>query len=153
MEARTPKLVTKTANLPNFLLLCSCAVGGMLCALTARKMFGEYGHVAVGIGSFIGLILGVVGSWTIFFSLVKLRVKYFLSLPRCKRDCCYRFGPDYTWRKGTIYGWIDWSQHHFRCKCGDQYLRKGRKFMEVHPDNLLKPYKRLEGWSTWVDDN
>ena len=152
MTSETSKLVVRGANLPKFLLLSFCGLGGVLCAVIAGRLFARYNLMPLWLTTALGFILGSLLFCMLFFLLVEYRIKWFLSLPYCKQDRCYRFAVDYTWMNGTIFGWIEWSQHYFRCKCGDRYLRIGKRFMRVQDDGTLIPYKRLERQNCWIEE-
>lgn len=55
------------------------------------------------------------------------------------------------WRKGTIYGREKDGSYKYRCKCGDHFLRDGKRFMQVLDNGKLRPYKLYEQ-GKWVND-
>ncbi len=59
---------------------------------------------------------------------------------------------DYVWKRGTIYGWQGGGEYHYRCRCGDVYVRKGKQFMVCFPDGSRQTYKKLSGFRRWEDD-
>ena len=78
--------------------------------------------------------------------------------PECKQGKCQGINK-YHWQPGMVYGkcnlnygWRRWRWHHYWCSCGDHYVRIGRKFMSVTEDFETTPYKRVQGFRTWVDD-
>src|SRR5258708_290639 len=95
-------------------------------ATVALSLINTWGVIA----AFIGFVLGVTGGITITWAITLGRILLFFPLPLCRQGKCQRFGKDYVWRKGTVYGKCKWGVYLYKCRCGDQYLRRGKKFME-----------------------
>ena len=137
-------------TIPKLLIATFGVATGVLFTILLHKLFPNSGLIWIGYG--LGFLVGDVAGLFLLWSLVRWRTKLFLSFPPCRRGKCLQFERDYTYRQGTLSGWIDWGKYHYRCRCGDQYLRKGNRFMEVAPDGSLKPYKKLNDARKWVDD-
>ncbi len=71
--------------------------------------------------------------------------------PECRQGRCRSFR-DYVWMRGTVFGWEKGGRFRYRCKCGDEYLRDGRKFLRVLGDGTTRGYKRYECGVGWMDD-
>jgi len=40
----------------------------------------------------------------------------------------------------------------YKCKCGDEYVRRGKRFMALDSERNPHPYKKLVGFHKWADD-
>jgi hypothetical protein len=40
----------------------------------------------------------------------------------------------------------------YTCRCGDEYVRCGKRFMALDSERTPQPYKRLVGFHRWADD-
>jgi hypothetical protein len=58
----------------------------------------------------------------------------------------------FTWNWGSFFGREKGGQYWYKCACGDQYIRKRNRFIEVLPDGTKRPYKKLVGFRKWADD-
>ena len=96
------------------------------------------------------------------FLLVRLLV--FVPFPYCRKGKCHSID-DYAWCHGQFFGKFRWGVYWYQCRCGDQYLRRGKRFMDFIPEvqvrpspwiNINKgtthPYKRLVGFRKWAED-
>jgi hypothetical protein len=122
-----------------------------------------FGWFAVGaaIGKKINMLLGInmlFGSVLAFFFILLLLwaislgwILIFFPFPRCKQNRC-RSIEDYTWIMGRIYGYECRKGYYYRCKCNNEYVRKGKRFMHV-VDDIEQPYLILESFRNWkIDD-
>jgi hypothetical protein len=122
--------------------------------------------VSVLFGSFLGKhlekIYGIAGRWTgyiigilavfILIWLVLLgRILLFFPFTTCRKQKCHGI-KDYGWPIGAIYGRVGWGVYRYGCRCGDEYIRQGRRLMELLPDGTKRPYKKLIGFRKWADD-
>jgi hypothetical protein len=134
-------------GLPYLLLILSTAIGGATLGMVARDHFATH-WLGLLIGAPVGAVVGAV----VFVVSVRARIRYLLPLPCCRNGVCKIFERDYTYARGRIIGWLDPGLYHFRCACGDDYLRRGRRFMLIASDGAPIPYKRLIRWHEWIDD-
>lgn len=95
----------------------------------------------------LGICLGACIVEVLWRLLVFLR-----PWPQCRRGNC-RQSTDYLYPEGSLYGYDEEAQAwRLKCRCGDQYLFDGKRFMELTKDNRRLPYKRLVGLRKWTDD-
>lgn len=95
----------------------------------------------------IGAVLGfglAVGFWQFILLLDHLWHKWRPLRPSCRRGACR--AEDYHWLVETEQGDV------FRCCCGDKYLRRGTKFMELLPDGSTRSYMKRGRLAKWVPD-
>jgi hypothetical protein len=100
----------------------------------------------------VGFVIGAGLADLLYYFVAYFRIRYLLPLPVCRSGACSVFERDYTYRIGTLLGWIDPGFYNYKCRCGDEYVRLGRKFMLLEPDGSTQKYKVLRGYSKWVDD-
>lgn len=81
-----------------------------------------------------------------------VRLLLVIPLPVCRGGTC-RTLHDYRWKVGTICGRERWGEYHYQCRCGDRYVRHGRRFMVLSPEGAKHPYKKLIGFRKWIDDS
>lgn len=111
----------------------------------------EMGESLGMIGYIVGYVTGAAASYLFTWILTVGRLRFFFPLPVCRRGCCCGYD-NYHWPISTIYGWEIWRTYRYRCRCEDEYLRIGKKFLEVLPDEETRPYKRMTSFRCWVDD-
>jgi len=117
---------------------------GVDLALFLGTFIGVLGYIA-------GFILGIVGAFFAIWLALYFRVILFQPFPPCKRGKCLSIR-DYEWRYGSFYGYERWGVYWYRCKCGDQYVRVGKRFTILLSDGSTLPYKALVGFHKWGDD-
>lgn len=118
------------------------ACGVILSSLLGRA-WGIFGYAVGFLAGFSGAFLL---TWLILVTLSVLLKPW----PECQRGKCRTFR-GYVWKRGSIYGWEKGGIFRYRCKCGDEYVRKGDRFLQVLSDGTMHPYKRYER-GKWVDD-
>jgi hypothetical protein len=121
----------------------------------AAAMFGH--HLFGWAGAIGGFVLGAAGALFALLWIFKagsyLEDMLYRGRPRrpiCKNGIC-QFG-DY---KGTWDHAAPNRRHRFqfRCQCGIRYEHMGRRFMEVLPDESLKPYMVWKPFCGWFPDD
>lgn len=117
---------------------------GAMLAGFAEKSFGAVGFIA---GFFCGATISYFFTWVILVG----RLRLFFPLPLCRQRKCQGYD-NYHWPVRTIYGWEGWAIYRYRCNCEDEYIRHGKRFIEVLPDGETLSYKKLHGFREWVDD-
>lgn len=138
----TPHALT----LPSLLIATFwCLCGGLLW-LAIRRPWGKTGYW---IFAFFGLAAGLIITRAVLIG----RLRLFFPFPLCRQGKCYRFGQDYVWRLGTLFGYEGKGIYLYRCRCGDMYIREGKRFMALLPDDTTLPYKKLVGFRRWEDDS
>ena len=119
---------------------------GAVLWLAAREPWGKPGYyVSALFGSIVGLI--------ITRAILVGRLRLFFPLPLCRQGKCRRLGRDYVWRLGTLFGYETRGIYLYKCRCGDTYIREGKRFMELVADDTLRSYKKLIGFRKWADDS
>jgi hypothetical protein len=116
---------------------------------------GPLGSVGWGLAAISGVLVTFLLTWLILLG----RILVFYPFPTCRRGKCHSID-DYDWSIQRIYGRVMGCRtYHYWCRCGDEYVRKGRRFMEFlyedskREDRLVtKPYKVLTGFRTWSDE-
>ena len=103
------------------------------------------------LGYTVGFLVGSIGAFTLTWAILLGHILLFFPFPTCRQGRCNCIA-DYVWKKGTIYGWEKGGVYRYRCKCKDQYIRHGKKFMEVLPDGTRRSYKKLVGFRKWADE-
>jgi hypothetical protein len=137
----TPHALT----VPRLLIATFWSDVGAFLWFALRKPLGQPGIRVFGI---LGFAIGLLITRAILVG----RLQLLFPLPSCRQDKCHRFGQDYVWRLGTLFGYESRGIYLYRCRCGDTYIRKGKRFMSLLPDESMRPYKKLVGFRTWVDD-
>lgn len=119
-------------------------VSGVVVSRIFEKCFGNIGYP---LGFLAGFSTAFLLTWLVLVS------KYLLlkPFPECRRGKCRTFR-GYIWKRGTIYGREKGGEFRYRCRCGDEYVRSGCRFLLVLKDGTLLPYKRHESGKTWVDE-
>jgi hypothetical protein len=138
----TPHALT----LPRLLLAMSWPLCGVLIWEGLHEPWGRIGYAAFIV---LGFVVGLLA--TRAFLIGRLWVLF--PLPACRRGKCQRLGRDYTWRLGTLFGYETKGHYLYRCACGEMYIRKGKRFTELLPDDTHRPYKRLVGFRKWADES
>lgn len=155
-------------TLPRLLAIQNVFVSGMALGIAAWCWagcpFGGFGFVAAVTSS--NLMLAFV-LWILLLG----RILLFYPFPTCKKSPCSTIA-DYNWDARFIFGRAGWNSYIYECRCGDFYLRHGRRFLivvepepgpEEHPEKSrdvritganTRPYVKLTGFRTWAcDDN
>ena len=107
-----------------FLFVVSFGVGGYWVGSRIGALSGVIGAV-LGLAAGFGVIVCI-------WRLLELLDKWRPPRPSCRNGVC-RFD-DYDLIRLTDQGGV------FRCGCGDEYQRAGRRFMLLHPDGTVEPY-------------
>lgn len=102
-------------------------------------------------GYLVGFPLGFFAAIFVTWAALIGRIALLYPFPLCRMGQCQGFG-QYVWMRGTIYGYEGSGTYRYRCKCGDEYVRRGRKFMYVPIDGSEVPYKKVVGFQKWADD-
>ena len=156
-----------------FYLSLSFSIGACFAPPKLAVFLNRTLGVPIGIALFVLFLLFVFGTIVggiLFRYLILLGLKLMLTLPPCKNNRCTSFGRDYTWSPLTLFGWVEFGHFHYRCACGDQYMRIANRFLELtfqrsvppdatfsHPmavtDEVnLKYYKILAKNGIWVKE-
>jgi hypothetical protein len=137
----TPHALT----LPRLLIVTFWALCGGLLWLALRKPAGRLGYYGFAL---FGLIAGLIIARVFLLG----RLQLFFPLPPCQQGKCHRLGRDYVWRLGTLFGYEGKGIYLYKCRCGDTYIREGKRFGELLADDTIRPYKRLVAFRQWSDD-
>ena len=119
---------------------------------------------SLGISLWIGVPIVFVAICWLAWAVLLGRLLLFVPFPPCRKNKCHEIDDD-SWFHGTFLGKCKWGVYWYSCRCGDQYLRRGKRFMEFIPEavappspwvNISKgttrPYKKLVGFRKWADD-
>jgi len=131
-------------TLPRLLLWTLWIFCGLVLATALLSIFFVVGYI-------VGFPLGFSGAFLATWAVLLGRILLLFPFPTCKDGKC-RGLKGYVWEKGTVYGWERGGLYRYRCRCAREYVRKGRKFMEVGSDGVTLPHKKLAGFREWVDD-
>jgi hypothetical protein len=97
----------------------------------------------------LGFYVPVLWFWTMILLSILLD-----PFPACRSGNC-RGSKDFTVSETCYYSNknrpVDGSVE-YKCKCGDEYVRRGKKFMALDPERRPNPYKKLIGFHKWADD-
>jgi len=132
-------------TLPRLLMVSLWFACGAIFGLAFER---HWGHPGLYLGWIVGTLSGMAVTW----ALLLTRLLFLFPLPPCKQGRCTRIGKDYVWKRGRILGYEGNGVYLYKCNCGDQYLRQGKKFLELLPDGTSRPFKRLVGFRKWGDD-
>ena len=99
------------------------------------------------VGSIAGFVIASILTWAIWLG----RIHLFYPFPSCRREKCHSIF-DYEWKITEILGRVGRGVYRYKCKCGDEYIREGNKFMELLPDGKMRLYKKVVGFHKWADD-
>ncbi|WP_124327403.1 hypothetical protein [Desulfonema ishimotonii] len=114
--------------------------------------------IAKALNGFIGINFLIGSIWAFLFILLLLwaislgRLLIFFPFPSCRQKKCNNIN-DYTWTMGQIYGREKWGVHRYWCRCGDEYVRQGKRFMRILPDGTKQPYMILGSFRNWQTDD
>jgi hypothetical protein len=92
-------------------------------------------------------VIASILTWAIWLG----RILFFYPFPFCRRGKCHSI-EDYRWYIDAIFGRVGRGVYLYKCKCGDEYIREGKRFMEILPDGTKRPYKKLVSFRKWADD-
>jgi len=119
------------ATLFECLMLTLMALGALAIAALAAERWGWPGAL---LGLPLGFI-GILGGLNIIAMVGVLIERDWL--PRCHQGVCSG-----DWR--TMFGDYDivrfGDDFGYRCRCGIEYMKEGRRFMRRRPDGSLEPY-------------
>jgi hypothetical protein len=117
-----------------------------------------------GISDWIGFPIVFVVMCLLIWAVLLGRLLLFVPFPSCRKGKCHSID-DYSWFHGTFFGKCKWGVYWYSCRCRDQYLRRGKRFMEFIPEpkdspspwvdirkGTTRPYKKLIGFRKWADD-
>jgi hypothetical protein len=125
-----------------WLVVVWCSLGGLLAATINRRS----GLSAGLLGFFLGVFVGAVTSWCALSAFMLA----FTSFPRCTRGNCDQRS-HFGWHPWLLFGRIRRGVYVYHCRCGDTYVRVGRRFM-LRLGDEIRPYKRRVGFRKWEND-
>ena len=123
------------------------AIGVIFGRLLGNQLENLCGLAGCWAGYIIGFMAVLIIIWLAFLGHISL----FPRFTTCRKQKCHRIH-DYGWPIGAIYGRVGWGVYRFGCRCGDEYICEGKKFLEILPDGTKRPYKKLIGFRKWADD-
>lgn len=123
----------------------------MSCLGALGLLFADYFNAICSLNKWIGVPLSMALVFLFAWALLLGRLLLFFPFPPCCRGQCGSID-EYTWNMGRIFGYERWRIYHYWCKCGDEYIREGRRFYQVLPDGTRKPYLKLIGFRKWQAD-
>src|SRR3984957_16397120 len=85
------------------------------------------------IPEWVAMAVSFVVVFSVAWILLLMRLLLFVPFPTCKKGKCSNID-DYSFFHGTFFGKCKWGVYWYKCRCGDQYLRRGKKFMEFIPE-------------------
>jgi hypothetical protein len=96
-----------------------------------------------------GFYVPVLALWTIILLWIVLD-----SFPVCSSGQCRR-RRDFAVSGSCYYSNKDRpvdGSTEYKCKCGDEYVRRGKRFMALDSERNPHHYKKLVGFHKWADD-
>lgn len=105
-----------------------------------------------GLSQWVGAPLSIALVLLIVWAFSLGRLLLFFPFPPCRRGKC-RSMDAYTWVMGRLYGQEKWSTYHYWCKCGDEYIRESKRFLQVLPDGTRQTYMKLVGFRKWQPES
>ena len=118
------------------------------CAVLLANFLGKsWGIIGYCVGFSVGFVVSSILTWAALLGYVLL----FLPFPPCQAGKC-RSIDDYEWNVAAIFGRYKWGVYRYTCRCGDKYVRDGKRFMKLLPDGETRPYKMLAGFREWSDE-
>ena len=131
-------------TLPRLIVTAIWIASGIVLSTVFGRTWGALGCV-------LGFLVGILNAFLLTWLIVLSRHLLLMPFPECRRGkcCTYR---DYVWRRGALYGREKGGIFRYRCKCGDEYVRDGNRFLQVLRDGTTRPYKKYESDNKWVDD-
>jgi len=118
-------------TLHDCLWLTLLAMGALAMSLLAAERWGW-------VGALLGLIVGFVGIFGTLYAILLIAVLIERGwFPRCHRGI-HRG----NWRDPIgDYELVEFGDDFgYRCPCGFEYMKEGRRFMLRRPDGTLEPY-------------
>ena len=114
--------------------------------VTAESQYHVHGIVGGALGFVVGLGVAVYASWAPLLIIMLL----FFPMPPCRSGRSRTiFG--YQWNPMNIFGYTGKGVFLYRCRCGDTYIRIGRRVVNIEIEGKVSPYKELKGFYTWID--
>ena len=124
------------------LLLGSTLGGGAIAA--------SLGHAPLA-GALTGFLLGLS-------PLVLLGLAYACwngwrpDRPRCRMGRCGADDYEFLERRETPLAGGPMQSYLYRCRCGDRYVQRGRRFVQIATDGTEQPFMAVSGWGRWSTD-
>jgi hypothetical protein len=131
-------------TLPRLIVTAIWIASGVVLGSMLGRTWGTLGNV---LGFLAGILIAFLLTWLIVLS----RNLLLMPFPECRRGKCRTYR-GYVWKRGTLYGREKGGIFRYRCKCGDEYIRDGNRFLQVLSDGTTRSYKKYEGGKKWVDD-
>lgn len=113
------------------MVVIAAGVGGAIGWLIDPKYVGPGALVGI-----VGLIVGI-GLWELAQTWLIIGVP---PAPPCRKGCCTYKEYKRCYAENEVL---------YVCQTGDQYIREGRRFMQIMPDGTREPYmiwKPLRKW-------
>lgn len=139
-----PKRVMYGMTLIEMLCFIALVILAIVGIKLGHKLFENlYGGL---LGGILGIIIFVV---CIFAFGFVIHLWSGTGLPKCRNGCCQ--GPDLSSKNDGDYKIQEVDGKFYEiCKCGDRYLRRGRRFLLINKDGTETPYliwRRFKGWA------
>jgi len=130
--------------------------------IVCTMLLGDFLKISCGTG-WISYAIAFFAIYFLSWAFLLGRILLFFPFPVCRKGKCNSID-DYSWFHGTFFGKCKWGVYWYKCHCGDQYLRRGKRFLFIpEPKNppspwvdirkgTTRPYKKLVGFRKWADD-
>ncbi|HEX7640933.1 MAG TPA: hypothetical protein VF472_01865 [Burkholderiaceae bacterium] len=131
-------------NIVEFIVCLVYVIVGGAIAFWCGAHFGAVGYV---IGFLVGSLATVVVLALIAAAVFWLERRISVGVPHypaCRNGCCS--ADDYK-----IAGVA--PQTTLICQCGDEYDKRGKRFVRIGPDGGEIPYLRWKPFGSWVADD
>jgi hypothetical protein len=123
----------------SFIFTCAFFAGR-----TLAVYWGKWGWVAGGLIGITCVFLLLYALWL----LAELYYRFRPLRPTCRRGKCQ--ADEYEIKVVVKEG--SWESEN-RCKCGDTYVRRGKRSMLLGPDGSTQPYMLRRPYHNWEPDN
>ncbi|HEY3332639.1 MAG TPA: hypothetical protein VGK19_21590 [Capsulimonadaceae bacterium] len=139
-------------GLPHLVIAAGAVTTGAVIGVGFAALLGKYGPWAMWSVAIISFVIGTSLAAIACLGIVEQYIHHFVAFPTCRKGACSTWR-SYSFPAATIYGWKGIGCSHYRCECGDEYLRLGRRFFSLTSDATIVNYKRLDWHGHWVDDD
>lgn len=147
--------IQRRLTLFDILFLLVFFSGGAIAARVAAARYGWTGYLWGFLGGSLGPYLVLLSFVVAALAVQKAGEAIFTGttrFPLCRRGCCRSsrwFFRDGDYRLESFAG-----ENAYRCRCGDVYVKRGRRVFLAQDDGALQPYmiwKPLRGWRHFAE--
>lgn len=122
---------------------------GAIVAMWAAQRYGWLGGVGGFLVGFFGIWAGLYAIGWVAEFCVGIVYSGRPPRPTCRTGKCHSRDYKFVRLDSGQSGGQSGGQYGYRCQCGLQYRKRGRRFLEVQTDGSIRPYmiwKAFRGW-------